>query len=390
MPQVGDLVGPIHLDAIAHGGHCVGRLDSRVVFVRHGLPGEVVTARITDTTNKRFWRADAVTIQQSSPDRVASRCPVSGQCGGCDFQHVSLTGQRQLKTAVLAEQLQRLAGIEWVGEVRAVGGVPDVPDGLGWRTRMRYQTQRGVVGLRAHRSHQMVELPANGCPIAHPEGPSVGELAELAASQPGDVELLATVADDVMTCAPGGSAEAATVVTQTVGMVDYQLPASGFWQVHPSAAKLLSSRVLDLLAPTANDHVLDLYCGVGLFAGQLVGRGARVTGVETNRESVKWARRNVPSAVFIATPVAKLTERLARDADLVVLDPPRSGAGEHVVRALARGSARTICYVACDPAALARDLATFERAGWHADHIEAWDLFPMTHHMECLAVLSRP
>ena len=129
MDDPGIVSDVVEVGPVAHGGHCVARLDGRVVFVRHALPGERVRIAVTDTTHDSFWRADAVEILEPSPDRVESRCPAAGpgKCGGCDFQHVSLDGQRRLKKAVLAEQLHRLADIDWDGELEPVdtGGTED-------------------------------------------------------------------------------------------------------------------------------------------------------------------------------------------------------------------------------------------------------------------------
>jgi len=164
-----DLVGEVvdlEVDAIAHGGHCVGRHEGRVVFVRHALPGELVRARVTEGgETSSYLRADAVEILRAAPGRVEPRCPVTGPggCGGCDFQHVDLATQRALLGAVVREQLRRLAGIEYDVSVEAVDG----GDGLGWRTRVEFSVDpHQRLGLRRHRSHDVV--PVDTCPIAHP------------------------------------------------------------------------------------------------------------------------------------------------------------------------------------------------------------------------------
>ncbi|MGI3783315.1 MAG: hypothetical protein ACRYG2_21335, partial [Janthinobacterium lividum] len=188
---VGDVVGPVRVGPVAHGGHCVARLDvgdggpGRVVFVRHALPGEHVLLSLTDTSRASFWRADATEVLIASPERVVPRCPVAGPglCGGCDWQHASLVEQRRLKTAVVAEQLQRLAGLTWEGEVEAVPG-PEGEDGLDWRTRMRYHADdRGRAALRVHRSSDLVPIPEGGCPIASPRTPTVTERSWAAGSE---------------------------------------------------------------------------------------------------------------------------------------------------------------------------------------------------------------
>lgn len=366
----------VEVGPIAHGGHCVARLDGRVVFVRHALPGERVRIRVTDTGHEKFWRGDAVEIVEASPDRVPPRCSASGpgRCGGCDFQHVSLPAQRRLKAAVLGEQLERLAGIAWDGDVEPVSAA-GTEDGLGWRTRMRYQVDdRGRAGLRRHRSHEIEPLPDGGCPIAHPTTPSVvGRVWE-----PG-TEIHAVAGVEL------GESE----VTEHAAGREWRLAADGFWQVHPGAADTLVQAVLAGLEPRPGERAFDLYCGVGLFAGALIDSGVRTWGVEWSREAIAYARRNVPEARFTAGKVERVIRTMPKRTDLVVLDPPRTGAGKEVIDAVVARNPRAIAYVACDPAALARDLARAARASYRPISIKAFDLFPMTHHLEAVAVLGR-
>jgi tRNA/tmRNA/rRNA uracil-C5-methylase (TrmA/RlmC/RlmD family) len=362
------LVGPVEVGPVAHGGHCVARhptgraedRNGRVIFVRHALPGERVMVRITDDRHERFWRADAVEILVASPDRVEPPCPIAGPglCGGCDFQHATLAAQRRLKTAVVAEQLQRLAGIEWTGEVAEVS-TPQTADGLHWRTRMRYVTDdAGRVGLRAHRSHRVIPLPPGGCRIA----------------------------------APGALTGDEGVVTEDAGGRRWAADAAGFWQVHPAAADTLVQAMLVGLQPEPGERALDLYAGVGLFAGALADAGCRVWAVEGNRSAAALARQNLADVADRVSVRAGRVERTLRQlpdrVDLVVLDPPRTGAGRAVIQAVVGRRPRAVAYVACDPAALARDLATAADLGYRAAAITAYDLFPMTHHVECVAVLA--
>lgn len=375
----------VEVGPVAHGGHCVARLDGRVVFVRHALPGERVAIAVTDTSHDSFWRADAIDVLESSPDRVTPRCPVSGpgKCGGCDFQHVSLAGQRRLKAQVLAEQLDRLAGITWDGEVEPVE-TPGTEDGLGWRTRMRYQVdEQGSAGLRRHRSHEIQPLPAAGCPIAHPATASVADR-----DWPPGVELLTlTEVPDPVVVGATTAADNSEIVEHAAGR-EWRLAVDGFWQVHPGAADTLVGAVLDGLRPEAGERAFDLYCGVGLFTGALVDAGVRAWGVEWDRRAIGYARGNVPGAKFTAGKVERALRTLPKRTDLVVLDPPRTGAGKDVIDAVVARRPRAIAYVACDPAALARDVARAARGGYRPTSIRAFDLFPMTHHLEAVAVLE--
>ncbi len=375
---VGDLVGPVTVGAVAHGGHCVARLDGRVVFVRHTLPGETVRLRLTDVSKPRLWRADAVEVIEAAPGRMTPRCPVAGPglCGGCDWQHASPTTQRELKRAVVAEQLQRLAGIDWSGPIEAVEG-----DGYGWRTRMRYLADAGRLGMRAHRSHRVVELPGEGCAISAslPPEPPDDFSGEVIVAGVGAA--VSVVADGEVVVGPGLRTE------QAAGR-SYEVAADGFWQVHPAAADTLVAAVLAGLEPRPGERALDLYCGVGLFAGALADAGVAVHGVESWGPAVSLARANVPEATFAAARVDQYLARHRARADLVVLDPPRTGAGPDVVAGVVRLRPRRLAYVACDPAALARDLANFADHGYQVLGIRGFDLFPQTHHIECVAVLA--
>ena len=366
------------LERVAHGGLVVGRLDGKVVFTTGGLPGERVLVEVTDR-GSRFDRARVVEVVEAAPGRVEPPCRIAGRCGGCDWQHADAATQLELKRAVVAEQLQRLAGIDWDGTIEPVpGGL------LGWRTRVRYAVDDdGTVGLRARRSHDIVALPDQGCLIAAP-GPSLAELHDVA--EPG-VDLEVTVADRSTTMVSGRRTHGPDPVQQKVLDRTYTVAATGFWQVHPAAAETLSRAVLDGLRPEEGERAMDLYCGVGLFAGALVDAGCMVLGVEAGRGAVQLARRNVPEAEFLALPVERAGRELPDWADLIVLDPPRKGAGAKVVREIASRQPRAVAYVACDPAALARDLATFAEEGYEPSSIRGFDLFPMTQHIECVAIL---
>lgn len=370
--EPGVVLERVEIGPVAHGGHFVARHEGRVVFVRHALTGEQVDVRVTEV-NRRFARGDAVAVHRPSAHRVVPPCPIAGRCGGCDFQHVEPAYARELKRRVVAELLGHLAGYEFTGEVEEVQ-----PSPLGWRRRMRYTLDAsGRPGLRAYRSSEVVPLPDGGCRIAAPE----------IADPPPDPSRAGGQLLGVAT-ADGAAWPPADIVTERVGELSFRVAADGFWQAHAAAPSVLVGRVLDGLRPKAGEVALDLYCGVGLFAAALVGAGASVWGVEGDRRAVELATQNVPGARFLAGDVARRIGRLPERADLVVLDPPRTGAGADVIEAVARRPPRAIAYVACDPAALGRDLRTAGELGYRPSSVTAHDLFPMTHHVECVAILE--
>jgi tRNA/tmRNA/rRNA uracil-C5-methylase (TrmA/RlmC/RlmD family) len=376
---------------VAHGGHCVARHDGRVVFVRHALPGERVRVIVTEGhETSAYWRADAVEILGASPDRVAPPCPWSGpgRCGGCDWQHATPSAQRDLKAAVVCEALQRLAGLDREVEVEAVTGDQD---GLGWRTRVNWAVAAdGTAGLHPHRSHEVI--PVDRCRIAHP---LVSEEGVTQRSWPGvrSVEVAVSTSTGERLVRPDGRGPG--FLTESAAGREFRVTGGGFWQVHPGAAEALVAAVLAGLEPHEGESALDLYCGVGLFAAALAGplgpRG-RITAVESDRGAVEDARHNLAGLDRVRIERGRVDHVLRRlrlgRADLVVLDPPRSGAGRSVVRMLARVRARRISYVACDPVALARDLRWFAEEGYRLQDLRAFDLFPMTHHVECVATLE--
>ncbi|WP_370614231.1 class I SAM-dependent RNA methyltransferase [Mumia sp. Pv 4-285] len=409
-----DLTGTrveLEIGPVAHGGHCVARWDGRVVFVRHTLPGERVVAEITEGgPGDRFLRADAVEVLDAAPGRVPSRCPVSGPggCGGCDFQHVDLAVQRDLLGAVVEEQLSRLARIDRTVVVRPPLGAED-GDGLGWRTRVTFATGAdGSLGLRKHRSHDVVPLDA--CPIASPGLPDVLPLPWPAsrvmavAGSDGDRfvgaydvtgDLPPVEADGVM--ADGRRVDGRGWVRERVRDREFRVGGTGFWQVHPRSAETLVDAVLRAADVRPGERVADLYAGVGLFTAflaQAVGPDGTVISVEGDSRGSRDARRNLhdlPQASIVHGDVEQMLRRgdVGERCDVVVLDPPRTGARAKVVRAITALQPRRVVYVACDPAALARDVATFASEGYALGEVEAYALFPMTHHVECVAVLDR-
>lgn len=353
----------VRTGAIAHGGHVVARHEGQVIFVRHALPDEKVRVEITEDSG-RFLRGDAVEVIEASPHRVPAPCPLAhpGGCGGCDFQHVELAEQRRLKAAVVAEQLKRLAHID--REVLCEP-VPGDQDGLRWRTRMQYVEINGQQGLRKYRSHDVI--PVDDCLLAHPE----------AQTRTG--------------------AETGRVIVETVssagGTHHFSVDADGFWQVHPGAPTTLVDAVIGQLRPQDGESVLDLYAGVGLFARFLadeVGARGSVVAVESDKVAAGHAKNNLGrSARIVRDRVDRWLESSAPDqVDLVVLDPPRAGAKSAVVAGVAKMRPRAISYVACDPAALARDAAYFAEHGYALAELRCLDMFPMTHHVECVALFT--
>ena len=391
--KTGDLV-QVTIEKVAHGGHFIARHDGAVIFVRHGIPGENCTIQIT-STGSSFNRADVVSVQTPSEFRVEAPCSFAHRngCGGCDFQHISVDHQRKLKSDVITEQFSRIAKIDLTVEVEEVG------QSTHWRTRAIATTDRnGKLGFFKSRSHSIA--PVTDCIICV-EGMNFAEISnrelkgdvriEISSSNTGErsIALAPTRGEEKARLTEGPAVLHENVLGRTL-----EVSQESFWQSHKKAPEVLTQAVLEFANIKTGEHVLDLYGGVGLFSAAIldaVGPTGYVDLIEGSKVATADASRNFVghANITIATgDVAKLLPRITA-ADVVVLDPPRDGAGKEAVAHIARLAPRAIVYVACDPAALARDTGYLSDNGYSLVKVRAFDLFPMTHHIECVALYAR-
>ena len=391
--KTGDLV-QVTIEKVAHGGHFIARHDGAVIFVRHAIPGEKCTIQIT-STGSSFNRADVISVEAQSEFRVQAPCSFAHRngCGGCDFQHISVDHQRKLKSDVIAEQFSRIAKMELRVDVEEVG------ESTHWRTRAIATTDRnGKLGFYKSRSHSIA--PVTDCIICV-ETMNFSEIAkrdlkgdvrvEIGASNTGErsIALAPTRGEEKARLTEGPA-----VLHENVLGKSLEVSQESFWQSHRKAPEVLTQAILDFAQLKTGEHVLDLYGGVGLFTAAIVeavGPTGHVDLIEGSKVATADAARNFASLsnVTIATgDVAKLLPRITA-ADVVVLDPPRDGAGKETVAHIARLAPRAIVYVACDPAALARDTAYLADHSYSLVKVRAFDLFPMTHHIECVALYAR-
>lgn len=388
-------VGPV-----GHGGFCVARHEGRVVFVRHALPGELVVADITEDRGGSYCRADAVEVVQASPDRVTPPCPAAGpgRCGGCDWQHAAPAAQLLLKAAVVREALARIAGVEVEVSVQPLpGGL------LGWRSRVRLAVgPDGRAGLREHRSSRV--WPLTDCPLAMPDSLDLvlprrwPPGSEVEVVHDGEDRLQVTVISAAGSRAGAGKGQrrrvhgGGTAVQHAAGR-RWQVSVDGFWQVHPAAATALATAVAAWADAPPGGLAWDLYGGVGLFAAGLaeqVGVTGSVVLVESSRSAVAHAQANLADLPQVRTRAGRVEQVLATlsgEPDVVVVDPPRRGLGRALAQELAGRRPQRLVYVSCDPASLARDVAALAECGYTLAGLRAFDAFPMTHHVECVALL---
>ena len=378
--QSGDRV-EVDVTAIAHGGHCVARHDGQVIFVRYAIPGERVVVEITDVS-KSFARGNCVEVITASPHRITPPCKYAhvGGCGGCDFQHIEVSHQRDLKALIIKEQFQRLAK----EDVNVV--VEEVTPTLHWRNRMEFSvSEGGKLGLFAARSSKIVEIER--CLIAS-EAIDISEINQRKLPKGKRVDVAITSRGEKEVVIEGR--ENLSLIHEDVAGFTFSLNPISFWQSHKQAAELLSKVVKEFAQVKSGDHVFDLYGGAGLFTAALlpdIGPGGRITLIESDDNAVTDAKRNFATEDRIEVVQGKVERSLQKyvAANVVVLDPPRSGAGASVIDSVVALKPRSIVYVACDPAALARDTAYLRDRGFALEKIRAFDLFPMTAHMECVA-----
>jgi 23S rRNA (uracil1939-C5)-methyltransferase len=390
------------ITAVVAGGSALARDPAgRVVFVDGALPGETVTARITEE-RRDYARATVVDVLAPSPDRVVPPCPaLAAGCGGCTWQHIAPHAQARLKAGIVTDALRR------------IGHLPDPPQpelvplaGPGGRTTARLAVSPGGrAGYRPRRGPGG-SVETESCRAAHP---LVEELI-VSGRYPGASEVLLRVGvasgERLARVTPQGASrnvelpiDVAVVgegterawVHERIAGRDFRISDESFFQPGPAAAEALVDAVATALVDglASGGHLVDAYAGVGLFASVMGSRlSVRVTAVENNRHAVADARRNLADldARVVATDVRRWRRRRGDPpVDAMVADPPRSGLGPHGVAAVVAAQAPRLVLVSCDPAALARDAGLLQAAGYRLATVAVVDTFPDTFHVETVS-----
>lgn len=406
----------LRLTAMAHGGAALGRHQGQTIFVPYAIPGERVRAEILES-HAHWARARLLEVLEASPDRVAPPCPYFGpdKCGGCHLQHIRYEPQVELKRQVVIDQLARIGGLTGANVQDAFGAAEP------WRYRNHIQlsvTEDGHVAFQRAGSHHLI--PVESCLIADPllddlwgaldvDWPQLRQLALRCGSATGD--LLAVFELDhyedfdigvdfpvscVIRLADGESVVLMgnPYLVEQVAGCDYRVSAGSFFQVNTAGAEVLVDLVRGYLAPAGAETLVDLYCGVGLFGLALAGLVGQVIGVEADRSAVDDFRYNAQGLTNVRL-IAETAEAALPQIDgplphgLVVLDPPRAGAGAQAIAQIVRLDPQRIVYVACDPATLARDARQLVEAGYRLAEVQPVDLFPQTYHIESVALFVR-
>lgn len=381
----------------ANGGSCVAHHEGRVVFVRYALPGERVRVRVTADRGS-YWHAEVIEVIEGSADRIASLCPIAGVDGAgcCDLAFAVPEAARALKAHVVANQLERLGGYRWSGEAQPLSDHGPT----GWRTRVRLEVGADRrPGFHRYHSDELVcdlrcaQLPAGMLDgLSEAEWPPHAQL-HVAVDDDGERNVVRTSRQGkrTVTKVVQGSYEA----VQRVGTRSWLVPVTAFWQAHRDAAGVYSSLVADWAQPGAGMTVWDLYGGAGVFAATLadaVGESGRVLTVDTSRAATRAARAalvDLPQVDVVTDSVRRALAVQRSSADVAVLDPPRSGAGRDVVDLLAAAAVPRVLHIGCEAASFARDVGLYRGHGYVVEKIKVFDAFPLTHHTECVALLTR-
>jgi tRNA/tmRNA/rRNA uracil-C5-methylase (TrmA/RlmC/RlmD family) len=388
--------------APANGGSCVARHEGRVVFVRYALPGETVRVRVVGDHGS-YWHADVVEVIEPSADRIDSLCPIAGVGGAgcCDLAFAEPDAARRLKGAVVTNQLARLGGYRWRDESDATAEPVGAIGATGWRTRVRLDTSDdGRVGFHRYHSAELVtDLDCAQLPAGMLDGLQdwvwpAGAHVHVAVDDDGDRH--------VVQAGPRTGRKSATHViegdyeaVQRVADRVWRVPVTAFWQAHRDAPQVYSELVGGLAHLDAGMTAWDLYGGAGLFAAALaraVGDSGHVVTVDTSRGASRSARAalaDLSSVSVVTDSVRRALAAQRRRADVAVLDPPRSGAGRDVIDLLAAADVPRVIHIGCEAASFARDVGLYIGHGYAVEDVRVFDSFPLTHHIECVAVLTR-
>lgn len=405
----------LRITDIAHGGYGVARENGQVIFVGGAIPGEKVRVQIFER-KRRFAKAVVQEVLEAAPERIENPWPAGGVAytGAADFAHITLSMQRELKAQVVEAQLRKIGGEIITAQLADLPLVVEAVDSSdGWGSRSRIDLVKMPQGFGMYRAHSHELLPLQEMPLADARIGSldlwgrawdkyvpVGAKVRAVASSGGDIRL--AVGKKVYS-APGK--RAARIVREQVLLLGqqpqqqkkycYVLDAAGFWQVHREAPRTLIMAVQDFLGDISGVRGVDLYAGAGLFSQPLadcIGPRGSLSTYEGSKEAVKAAQKNLAAFPWAKAQEVRIgarnIQKLTAQADFVLADPPRAGLGVAAAQQLAKSGAEKIVLVSCDPAAMARDVAQLAAGGYRMAGIRIFDIFPHTHHVETLVLMS--
>jgi 23S rRNA (uracil1939-C5)-methyltransferase/tRNA (uracil-5-)-methyltransferase len=383
----------VEIATITNLGEGLARVDGWVVFIPGALPGEKIVARVWHNS-ANFSRADLVRVVIPSPHRVQPRCDLFGECGGCQYQNLAYPQQLEWKRKQVAEAFERLGGLK----VEVEPCHPS-PKQYGYRSKItpHFMTPRRAdfpIGfLASGTSRRVIDVPK--CPIATDAiNSSFAKTRKEIRGNPGRFERGATLL--FRDCEEGVITDPRQVVTEKVGAIQLKFLAGEFFQNNPSVLEQFVGYAIKLAQESGAKHLVDTYCGSGLFALSGARQFESVNGVEVSAEAARKAAENATlnrlvNCRFIAGSAESIFKNIpVNGADsAVIVDPPRKGCDEAFLEQLHRFNPRRIVYVSCAPDTQARDLKYLCTLGWKVIAVRPFDLFPQTRHVECIAALER-
>lgn len=426
----------VKIEKLIYGGEGLGHFEGATVFVPYVLPEEVVAIRPAER-KKKFIRGSLTQVVTPSPDRVSPECPHFTACGGCHYQHIPYEAQLRFKSQILRETLARLGRIQWDGEIQVHASPP-----FGYRNRAQWKVRwfeeagahRGVVGY--HRGGSSAVLAIEQCPIL---APPLRQALRALSGAVAEHSFPQSLREVEAFCDPAGQAlllsasftdfegsgrklldkfrevipQAQSILLHHSREDRFELDGPGF--IHYSAAghsyrvghlsffqvncSLLDELVQVVIGSERGECAVDLFAGVGLFSIPLAKTFSRLLAVESNEAAVRDLRANADAAKVNVQTIAQDADRFLshckESPDVVILDPPRAGVGAEGCARLRKIGPQRISYLSCDPATLARDLATLTAnpqdgaACFTIAEVHLFDIFPQTYHIETLVRLVR-
>ena len=404
------MIVDVELTAETYGPDCIARLpDGRTLFVPFGVVGETVKVEIVEE-KKNYARGKIVKVLQPAAARIDPRCPHFGDCGGCHYQHLPYAAQLALKQRIVTQQLQR------IGKIEAPPVMEIVPSPLEWNYRNAVQfhlSAEGKAGYERMGSNRVVQVSECHLPLVAIN--SLWPRVEIdAESGIGRFSVRAGAGDDLLLAFEGATApefeidfplsvvflgeEGSTLLSgedYTLHSIlgrDFHVTAGAFFQVNTAVAEKMVAHVLKALGDRRYRHIVDAYCGVGLFSAFLAPRCDQLTGIELSEAACNDFVTNLDEFDHVALYMGKVEQVLPAleiRPDLILLDPPRAGLDVRALEGLLKAQPQQVIYVSCDPATLARDLRKLLDDGYILQSVTPFDMFPQTYHVETISLLTK-
>lgn len=444
--QKNDFIDAVFED-LTHEGAGVAKIDGYPIFVPFGLPGERAKIKITKV-NKGYAFGRLMELIEASPERVEPPCPIYKQCGGCQLQHLSYEGQLKAKEKMVREVLSRIGklpdvpvhpvlGMEepWNYRNKAQVPVGEMEGGL-------------VAGFYAKRSHEIVNMEECLIQVSHNDdtiqavknicekhgvsaydernhkgilrhimvrhGKVTGEIMVVLVTRTAELPHKNAIVEEIVRSVPGLKSIIQNinsmktnvilgnktnvlwgdeVIHDYIGDIRFAISPRSFYQVNPEQTKILYDKALEYAELSGDETVIDAYCGIGTISLFLAKKARKVYGVEIVPEAIEDAKKNavlngitnVEFAVGEAETVIPNWYKEGINADVLVVDPPRKGCDENLLKTIAAMKPKKVVYVSCNPGTLARDLRYLEDNGYKTVEVQPVDMFPQTMHCEAVA-----